>query len=460
MSVLLNAALAWLVATLAVAESTRWPVAAIIPMTLIFGVLVGAVGRAVAGGSPGGKRGILGRSAVAVALGVVVGEIAAVVLFSGSIDRVLDEQAAGRAEARPAVAQASADLDHTRQARAALDATVEQARRHRDEALVVARCEFNPSSACPQTHVTGVPGTGPETRTANDFLADTQRELDNALTDRDGRAPTLDAQVAERDAALAQARHAASAGADRGIGARWVAMNDYTSANAGALALRLLAIGFFVLLSLLPLILRRWRGETTQDRGAAAHAERERAELEADTAIAVKRAQVRAAAETLWAEHQLESARLAVEAQNQIERAQQQRRVMEAIDGPVPALSQRTFEPTADDVYLPIAAEAEAASLAAVPLPQDEEDTDVETPENLPARADAARQLVPSIPDISRTAARWIRPFVPPIIASAIDTTTKPLRGGRRVLEETEEVHFTHKRTRKVTLYSEDGEEQ
>lgn len=171
--VMLGALLAWLVATLAVHESARWPMPAIVPLALVFGVLAGAVMRATASGPARGWPGIAGRGAVAVALGVVVAELAALVLFSGSIDRRLDEQAARRADSMPAVAQASAALDQTRRARGALDDAVEQARSQRDEALVVARCEYNPSPACPQTRITGVPGVGPETRTANELLADT-----------------------------------------------------------------------------------------------------------------------------------------------------------------------------------------------------------------------------------------------------------------------------------------------
>ena len=60
-------------------------------------------------------------------------------------------------------------------------------------------------------------------------------------------------------------------------------------------------IAFFALLYLLPLILRVWRGETTHDRWSTARAERERAELDADTAIAIKRAEVRREAEIMWA---------------------------------------------------------------------------------------------------------------------------------------------------------------
>jgi hypothetical protein len=416
--VLLGAALTWLVSTLAITEATHAPMALTVPLTFAFGLLIGAIARAIASGPTRGWSGVAGRAAVAVAVGAVVGELAAVVLFSGSIDRLLDERAARGADATPAVAAASAELDRTRQARTALDAAVDQASRQRDEALVVARCEYNPSPACPQTHITGVPGTGPETRTAKDFLADTQRQLDSAVTNRDRVAPGLDSEIAAHQQALQQARETATTEVDHGLGARWMAMNDHTFANPGAMLLRLVTIAFFVLLILMPLILKLWRGQTSQDRGAAARAEVERAELDADTAIAVKRAEVRAAVETLWAEQQLESARLAVEAQAEIEREQQRRRVIEAVEAPVQAQSERVAEPAPE---LPAA----------------------EASDNLPAV-------------VTKAAARWLRPFVPPIIASAIDTTTKPLRSARRVFEETEEIHFSLKRTHRVSVQSEE----
>ena len=198
------AALAWLVVDPRDRRSdNRAAGASCVPLTFVFGLLVGAVSRAIASGPTRGWPGVAGRAAVAIAVGVVVGELAAVVLFSGPIDRLLDERAARSADATPAVAQASAELDRTRQARTALDAAVDEASRQRDEALVVARCEYNPSPACPQTHITGVPGTGPETRTATDFLADTQRQLDTAVANRDRAAPALDAEIAAREQALA-----------------------------------------------------------------------------------------------------------------------------------------------------------------------------------------------------------------------------------------------------------------
>lgn len=461
--VLFGAVLAWLVATVAVSEAGHGALPSVLPLTVVFGLLVAAVARAATSGSPRGWAGVAGRVAVGTALGVVVGELAALVLLSGSIDHRLDERALRSAGSAPAVGQASANLQHARDARAALDNAVDGAHQEQDRALVIARCEYHPTPACPQTRITGVPGAGPETRTANELLADAQRELDNALAARDRQAPELDAKISREQQALDEARRGVVAGADRGLGARWVAMNDLTGTDVGALTLRLLTIAFCVLLYLLPLILRRWRGETPQDRRAAARAERERAELEADTAIAVKRAEVRREAEIMWAEHQLTQARLAIEAQTAIDREQQRRRIADAVDPPVRASSQRPIEPADEDIFLPIAAEAEAASRAIVGLPAPAPTADVE---NLPApvqrdvvaHEDRGTPLIPSIPGVTKAAARWIRPLVPPFVGRVIDTTTTPLRTARHVFEEVEEITFALRRTHRVTVDSETSE--
>jgi hypothetical protein len=373
-----------------------------IALTLVFVLSVAAVSWAISRGPIRGRSGIAGRAAVGVAVGVVVGELAAVVLFSGTIDRLLHDRAV-----------ASAEVDGARQERTALDTAVEDAGRRRDEALVVARCEFHPSPACPQTHITGVPGAGPETQTATDFLADTQRQLDNAVANRDRLAPALESEITAGEQMK-----------EHGLGARWQAMNDHTFASPGAMLLRLATIAFFALLILLPLILKLWRAKTTE----IAHAEVERAELQADTAIAVKRAEVRAAVETLWAEQQLASARLAAEAQTEIDREEQRRRVMQALEAPVQVQSERLSELPAPTPSLPAVVEQPSESTS----------------------------LIPAIPDVTKAAARWLRPFVPPIVATAIDATTKPLRAARQVFEETEEIHISLKRTHKVSVLSEE----
>jgi hypothetical protein len=383
----------------------------------------------------------LAYATAAVVMGVVVGELAAILIFAGSSARRLDEQAAHSADSAPAVVAAASDLERTRQARTALDNAVVDASRQRDEALVVARCEFNPSPACPQTHITGLPGAGPEHRTADEFLADTQGHLDKAVGERDRLAPSLDATVADDEQKLAQARDAAIATADRGFGARWLAMNTHTLASPGATVLRALLTGLFIVLFLFPLLLRLSRTKTTEDRRTAARAVRERADLEADTAIAVKKAEVRAAIETMRAEQELASARLEIEAQNEIEREEQRRRVAAAIEAPTQVSSERVTE---------VVAELEA-------------DPSAEESDNLPALTESGagekRSLIPALPDVAGAAVRWMRPFVPPIVASAIDTTTRPLRGARQVFEETEEIHFSLRRSHRVSVTSEETAE-
>jgi hypothetical protein len=68
-----------------------------------------------------------------------------------------------------------------------------------------------------------------------------------------------------------------------------------------------------------------------------------------------------------------------------------------------------------------------------------------------------AAQTIPTLPDVTRAAARWIRPLVPGFVARAIDTSTHPLRTARQVIEEVEEITFALKRTRKVTIETEEA---
>lgn len=387
----------------------------------------------------------------AVVGGVVVSELAAMLIFAGASDRLLDDQAARTAEAAPAVVAASTELARGQQARSALDDAVADASRQRDDALVVARCEFNAAPQCPATHITGVPGAGPEHRTADEFLADTQRQLDRSVAERDRLAPALDAAVADDERALQSARAEAIAVADRGFGARWLAMNDHTLASPSATVLRAVLAGVFVFAFLLPLLLRLVRAKTTSDRRAAATAERERADLEADTAIAVKRAEVRAAVETMWADHELESARLAVAAQAEIDREEQRRRVVAALEAPTPVASVRVPDVVAE---LPVG--------AAVDEPVVDEPAEPVS-DNLPAIREtrpAKRSVLPVVPEVAEAAARWIRPFVPPIVATAIDTTTRPLRAARQVFEETEEIHVSLRRSHRVSVAAEETVEQ
>ncbi|MEU2257252.1 DUF4407 domain-containing protein [Nocardia xishanensis] len=475
-AVALFALVAGVVTTLALAVTDGWPLFAIVPVALIVALLAGTVGRALATARPGrmpDRLGLAGRIAVAVLAGVLLGELASTALFGGSVNRVLDEKAHAAVESAPGVAAARANLDRARADRTALDQTIAAAQADIDRSLVIARCEFNPTPECPQTRITGVPGRGPESQTANEMLDDARGRLAAA---RD-RAAALDRRVTEAESATAAARSAAFTDGDRGLGARWVAMNDH-AATGGALLLRLASLIAFVLLALLPLLLRWWRGETSFDRHAAARAVVDRAEREADATIAVKQAEVRAEAERLRAEQQLTAARLAVEADTAIDRERQRTRVIAAIGGleigiteprgldkprhhelPAgPAADRKDSSVSQDGIVTP---NLPATVGTAVPAP-------TTNPGALVPAAPRAEEpkggglelpIIGTVP-FTDTAARWIRPLVPSFVANAIDTAAHPLRTARQAFEEVEEITFTLRRTRKVTVDSQDSHAQ
>ncbi|MFD0362192.1 DUF4407 domain-containing protein [Nocardia sp. GCM10030253] len=466
--VVLFAAVAGAVTTLALAAIDDWPLFAIVLVALVVALLTGAVARVLATARPGGgsdRSGLVARIAVAVSAGVLVAELAATVLFSGTIDRLLDEKAQGVVDSAPAVIAASTELDGAKADRAALDQSIAKAQADIDHALVIARCEFNPTPECPQTRITGVPGRGPETQTANEMLDDARKQSATAQ----GKIGALDQRIADGQKAVAAAGSTAFADADRGLGARWLAMNDYTTGAAGALLLRLLTIVAFVLLALLPLILRWWRGETSFDRWITARTVQDRAERDADAAIAVKRAEVRAEAETLRAEQQLTAARLAFEADTAIDRERQRTRIIAAIGGlelgitepprhrELPAATAGDREDTSVSHATPnlpatvtagtLAPATSAGALAPAPAPATPKSGGLELP------------IIGTVP-FTDTAARFIRPLVPSFVANAIDSATHPLRTARQAFEEVEEITFTLRRTRKVTVDSQDSHAQ
>lgn len=444
--VLLNVLLTWLVATAAIASSVSASVWLIAPFTLVLGLIVGAVSRSLATGRNAGWQSLVGRALVAVFIGIVVGELAAVSLFSGTVDRTLDAAAARQAAGTPAVAQAAKAVDDLKASRAQLDASVNDDRRYVDQLLVIARCEANPTSpACPQQKITGVPGNGPETQTANQRLDAAQANLTKAEQTRTQLAPGMDADIAAAQQKLDAATAQASRDSDRSLGARWSAMHDYTTAHGGALLSRFATILLFILLIALPLIQRLWRGETELDRREHARAQRHQAEEDADTAIAVKQAEVRAAVETLWAEQQLERAKLAAETQTAIEREEHRRRVADALG-----------TSDEDDAVAAIPARVRAA----LPAPGKNAPTK-NLPAPLPAKKPARRGPLSVIPNVipvpepivtisnaaTDAATRIVTPFVPPIVAKAFRFRTTS--SARSEVEEVEEITYSYKRTRK-----------
>ncbi|MUL66568.1 hypothetical protein BOO86_18985 [Mycobacterium sp. CBMA 234] len=479
--------LAWLVAAAVAIPSTGLPVAVVVPATLIFGLIVVVAIRSTVSSA----RGMAGRVALAVAIGLLVGELAAMTLFSNAITQRMDSEAAARAATTPAVATAQGQLTALRTARGTLDATVDSARQRRDDAQVVARCEYHPTPACAQQPVTGVPGDGQITQNTQDTLAHDQQELDAALTARTEQAPALDTQIAGAEHAVTAARTAAGVGADRGIGARWVAMNGYTVSTAAALVARIAVIGVCVLLYLLPMLLHSRQDRTIRER----HNEsRLRAELRAETAIAVKQAEVRAQAEILKAEHQLAAVRVALESDAEINREFHRQRVASltnpALTGEPaqPALAAPTAEvlrpATPQPQYsdwdeLMAFPHSEPRSLTASVVPKPETDSapadpivtaelvrmDDEATQNLPVPASSQPSgglSLPQLPDLTKVAARLLRPLmapVAPVVDRVIDTSVQQLRSAQKVIEEFEEITFTLRRTARTTVHDTEQEQ-
>ncbi|MVU79817.1 DUF4407 domain-containing protein [Nocardia sp. ET3-3] len=469
------------VVTAVATGAAKWPIIAVVAVALIATLLVGAIGRALATAATPDRREdrravaeFGGRIAVAALTGVVIAELACTVLFSGTVNRSLDETAQRAVESAPAVVIARTDFDRAKADRTALDQQITKAQNDVTTALKIARCEYNPSQDCAGIPTTGVPGRGPEERTANQMLDDARTQLATAQGKVDG----LDAKVTEKDKALAAARKDAYTEGDRGLGARWVAMNDYTTAHFGPLTLRLAVAVLMIVLALLPLLLRWWRGETSFDRTVAVRTTTDRIDQAATTAIAVQQAEVRVETEKLRAEQQLTAARLAAHADTAIDRERQRTRIIAAIGNFEIGITEPAQRAVAefDQATRPELPEgivtqspnlpAQLTSGALAPLPSGGALAPIApdaAPVPVPAPADKGGGLeLPIIGTVpfTDTAARWIRPLVPSFVANAIDTATHPLRTVRQAFEEAEEITFTLRRTRKVTVDSHDSAQQ
>ncbi|MEV0773707.1 DUF4407 domain-containing protein [Nocardia salmonicida] len=459
------ALIAGLVALCALLAADVGVVGAVLFALVVAGA-AGALGRALATTRPGAdddRFGVAARIGVGVLAGVFVAELAATVLLGGTVDRELDVRAQAGAENAPAVVAARTTFDLATADRAALDLSIAKSQADIDRALVIARCEYNPTPECPRTRITGVPGRGPETQTANDMLDDARKQLATAQ----GRVEGLDQRVRTESATLAAARTSAIAEGDRGLGARWLAMNSYTASHAGAAALRLLILIAGIAVALLPLLLRWWRGETSLDRRVDAEDVADRARREADAAIAVKRAEVRTETAALRAEHELTAAQLAIEADTVIDRERQRTRIIAAIGGFELGFSEPHRKD--DSVSLePNVPSQLPAGYVQHALPTGPAGTLVpahQAPaQQAPAPAPNAGgglelPIIGTVP-FTDTAARWIRPLVPSFVANAFDSATHPMRTARQAFEEVEEVTFTLRRSRKVTVDTQDSSAQ
>jgi hypothetical protein len=288
--VLLNAFIAWGVATFAGVGVSGTAFTDVLPFTVPWGIFVGAFDRSIAGFIPPYGAGILrirrvlaARVAMAIVLGVIVGELANLWFFARPIDHqmLLDIQRNTQI-AQSGVVDSQGVLDGLIREQTSLNSAVDSANTTFQNANKAYICELKPQADCPRDGTsTGVAGDGPETRRRKADLDAASAALDNARADRnqvkvwvqprDGQPPptpqTLDAQITELETAKAGqlTQAAAVADADRGIDARWRAMHEYTLSETSALTLRLMVILGLIAIDLVPLATKLMRGHTGND---------------------------------------------------------------------------------------------------------------------------------------------------------------------------------------------------
>jgi len=434
-------------------------------VTLFTCLLTGLLGRAMAGAAPTARPelpagtpaigAVLVRLAVPVLVGLLVAEVAATVLFDGSVIRILDQRASAAVAAEPTVRAAHAELDSARTERGVLADTITTAQTDIDSALIVARCEYNPTPQCPRNKITGVPGRGPEAQTANAMLDDARARLAAAT----GRITTLDRRVTDGRRLIYETETAAFAEADRGIGARWSAMNEHTGSHIDALGLRLVNAAAFVLLALLPLILRRWRGETSLDRRRAARSVQHLSE----DRLPVNKSSVDAKAhpgdDLLPAEPATPQRDSIDESQLQLDQ-RQRTKVVATIAGLEIGLVERSSSEKQDirsrsdcrtaplpghKTNDPIATFPLSSAARALPTVPSRCAAEVGTAE--PAAPDGLHlPLIGTVP-FTDTAARTIGPLMPSLVTKAIACATHPLRVANQTLAGVEEVTVTLRRS-------------
>lgn len=445
--VLLAALVGWAVAALGAATIGGLGALAAAGATWPVGLLIGALGRVLATApvAPGRRAALLGPVAVAVLAGVLLGELAACAIFTGPVASQLDTRV-DRAAAAVAGGERATQLAGLRAERAGLDDRVDQAVARRDAALLVARCEFRPAPGCPPQLITGDPGRGPEAEQARAALTGADADLAVARADRDRRVPELDQVVATVSAQLDadRARAEALARADTGPIAHWRAMNAYTADHPAAVVPRLLAVIGMVLLVLLPLLLRVWRGPTEQDRLLDAQRLRRRAELEADTAIALRRAEVRAARE-LRRQDEL----LAADTDQPVLGGRAER-LAGSVGERAPignrAAAVGLDAPDEERLALPVGTPAPAGTAPTGTVPTG---TDL-----VPAGRRGLLDLLPGpLPVIGRAVTGMAGAIVPTPVARLAGSAARPVRVVRTLLEEVEELQFSlrHKRTVRVS---------
>ncbi|MFD4639477.1 DUF4407 domain-containing protein [Lentzea sp. NPDC058436] len=284
--VLLNGFIAWgTLALAAVGLGVTEDFADALPYTVPWGLFVAAFDRAIAAKpvDPEESRGktltgFLVRGFCAVLLGFLVAQAGALAIFRDDIERTMRDTISTQVNQSTELVTGSSDnptarqeeLNRLRGERTTLETELQTAETKAFEAQRIAACERDPKG-CEDLiragKVTGAGGDGDKTVVRDREKAEAEaalgraREAWNGNRDRlNRRIDELDEQI-KGDVGLAQS----AAKLSDGIPAKLRAMFDFTRQNlaGGVIHLAIIVVG--VLLDLIPLLLKIWRGRTQYD---------------------------------------------------------------------------------------------------------------------------------------------------------------------------------------------------
>ncbi|SER98142.1 DUF4407 domain-containing protein [Lentzea albida] len=350
--VLLNGFIAWgLFSLAAVGMGVAPSFAAALPYTFAWGLFVALFDRAISARTvdPSQGKGVtttgyVVRGLVACMLGFIIAEAGAMAFFRDDIERTMrdtisrqvQDSAVGVLGTQDAPTARAAALDEMRGQRDKLQNDLTAAEAKAAEAGRIAVCEREPDGCDDLVRagkVTGKRGEGDKTRLRDAEKAAAEAERDKARQEWETKGKPLDPKISELEKKLAEEVGVVTtaAQASQGMPARWRAMLDFTRKDPAAAFLHLLIVVFCVLLDLVPLLLKIWRGQTGYDMNVVASRNLTRARL--DRAVIKDR---------LTGDAEIEEVRVMAAARLEIVTKREKRRV-EA------ALARLDAEPLPDD---------------------------------------------------------------------------------------------------------------
>ncbi|WP_306744291.1 DUF4407 domain-containing protein [Saccharothrix yanglingensis] len=290
--VLLNGVIAWGLVTLAAVGMELVPsFADAAPFTIVWGLFVLLFDRAIAAKvvDPGedklrSRSSYVVRVICAVLIGFIVAELGALAIFHEDVERTMGNTTAKQVEearrlvvgADGAPSERQAKLEGLEADRAALDTRVADAQKAFDDASRLAACELDPRGCddlLAQGRITGRAGEGDKTALLNQERDAARTALESATAERSKQAPGLDRDISDLRTAvntdLDEAQRSAESA--KSVPARWRAMLEFTTKDPNGRLMHLMLIVFGILLDMIPLLIKMWRGQTDYDRTVVAH---------------------------------------------------------------------------------------------------------------------------------------------------------------------------------------------